>query len=533
MFSLKPLRHRARKRRLGKPRFIKHHTERLRTLLAQTTHQCNQRTGIHPTGQKHAERHITHEMQSHRLFQLSANPRNRFHTTIRNLFTPCKRNLNFLQLKSLIDFEIMPRHQLPHTLNNRERRRNRPALKIRLNTRAAQPSSHQSTREQRPQLRRKHELVFRNVVVKRLDTKPIARQQQSLLRVIPKRERKHPTQPAKRVPPPPTISPQHHLRIRIRRPLTSELAPQVFEVVRLAVIRDPIPTHRIMHRLMTRSTRINNREPRVAQHDLAALRHTTVIRPAMPLRLIHPLDRLARAVSKNPRDATHARKMFHTKAQRQTRRALRRLLFFVPSCLPLCLCVKPTCNYFLRVTTKSLRPMLQRMLTHTVARTARQLPNTRLAQRTQQRLLITRRNQPTILPLAHKLQRRPHAIRRNHRQPRRESLRHHEPPSVITRRHTQHIRSRILARQLLPISKPEKLNPLLHTRQLLHQRLLQWTIINNPEPHIRNLKPRKRRRQQIDALPRDQRTTKQKHTLTLLFTVTRLEALQVRKVRQG
>jgi len=47
---------------------------------------------------------------------------------------------------------------------------------------------------------------------------------------------------------------------------------------------------------MPRAGRINDREPRIPEYDIATLDHTLVIRPAMPLRLVHPRHDLTRAV---------------------------------------------------------------------------------------------------------------------------------------------------------------------------------------------------------------------------------------------
>jgi hypothetical protein len=71
---------------------------------------------------------------------------------------------------------------------------------------------------------------------------------------------------------------------------------------------------------MARDSRIDNREPRIPKHNLPALYNTSIIRPAMTLRLIHPHHDVSIAASENARDATHARKTFHTKAQRKTQR---------------------------------------------------------------------------------------------------------------------------------------------------------------------------------------------------------------------
>src|SRR6185369_11655432 len=100
----------------------------------------------------------------------------RFISRLRRLLMPRNRKLNLSNPQTLINLEIMPRQQLLHTFNNRERRRNRSSRKIGINTFTAEPPWHETTREQRPQLRRKHQHVFRDVVVKRLDTKRISRE---------------------------------------------------------------------------------------------------------------------------------------------------------------------------------------------------------------------------------------------------------------------------------------------------------------------------------------------------------------------
>jgi hypothetical protein len=62
VIGVEAFRHRTRKRRLSKLRFIKHNTERLR-LRADPAHQCNERARVHAARKKYAERHIAHEMK--------------------------------------------------------------------------------------------------------------------------------------------------------------------------------------------------------------------------------------------------------------------------------------------------------------------------------------------------------------------------------------------------------------------------------------------------------------------------------------
>jgi hypothetical protein len=50
---------------------------------------------------------------------------------------------------------------------------------------------------------------------------------------------------------------------------------------------------------MTSISRINDRQPGIAKHDLPTPHHTMVVRPTMPLRLIHAHDRLAPATPEN------------------------------------------------------------------------------------------------------------------------------------------------------------------------------------------------------------------------------------------
>src|SRR6185503_17251711 len=157
-----------------------------------------------------------------------------------------------------------------------------------------------------------------------------------------------------------------------------------------------------------------------------------------------------------------------------------------------------------------------------------------LTHRVNQRRRITRRDEPPITASLNKLERRTHTIRRNHRQPRRQSFRNHEPPAVIPRRHTQHIRTRIRLRQLIPIPKPHKLNSLTHRPQRLLNRLAQLSIPNHLQPHVGKL-PRdlnKSGRQQIHTFPMNQRSRKQKRSLYLLSTSGARESLQIREVRQ-
>src|SRR6185369_14412160 len=162
----------------------------------------------------------------------------------------------------------------------------------------------------------------------------------------------------------------------------------------------------------------------------------------------------------------------------------------------------PLVNNPLRIINKPHRSISQCVRTHTLTRPKTHL--TKLTQRHQrrvahcpeQRLLITCTNQPPIPPTLHKLQRCSHPISPNHRQSSRQTFRHNEPPTVIPRRHTQHIRRRILRRQFLPIFKPNKLDSLTHRPQRSHKRLSQLTFTNYLQPHIRHFlrQPHKRRR---------------------------------------
>src|SRR6185503_1895277 len=148
--------------------------------------------------------------------------------------------------------------------------------------------------------------------------------------------------------------------------------------------------------------------------------------------------------------------------------------------------------------------------------------------------LIRRRNQPPISPSLNKLQRRSHPVCPDHRQPRRKPLRHHEPPPVIPRRHTQHIRACILARQLIPIFESCEFNAVTHRRERLLKRLPQLPFPNYLQSRVNPLayEPNKSSRQQIHTLALDQRTRKQKHAFRTFRAISVFEALQIREIRQ-
>jgi hypothetical protein len=58
---------------------------------------------------------------------------------------------------------------------------------------------------------------------------------------------------------------------------------------------------------MTRSRSINDRKPRITQHDFPKIRNPLIVRPAVRLRAIHPHNRIRGNLlrTKNAGDTTH------------------------------------------------------------------------------------------------------------------------------------------------------------------------------------------------------------------------------------
>jgi hypothetical protein len=74
---------------------------------------------------------------------------------------------------------------------------------------------------------------------------------------------------------------------------------EIFEVVRFAVVRDPVAGLWIVHWLMTGSRRIDDRQPCITEVDILAACDATIIRAAVLLRLIHTRNYVTRHLSQN------------------------------------------------------------------------------------------------------------------------------------------------------------------------------------------------------------------------------------------
>ena len=105
------------------------------------------------------------------------------------------------------------------------------------------------------------------MVVQRLNSHGIARQEQPLSRRVPEGKRKHAAQPRQARLAPHTISGQDYFRIGVTFELGTggfEFLAKFAEVVDLAVEDDPVAGDRILHGLMPKRREVENRQSAVA-----------------------------------------------------------------------------------------------------------------------------------------------------------------------------------------------------------------------------------------------------------------------------
>src|SRR5208337_3906857 len=136
-------------------------------------------------------------------------------------------------------------------------------------------SRHKSRPQKRSQLRSKNEGLGRLVVIERLDSHGIARQQEPLSRRIPEGKGKHAAQPRQAGLAPHPIGSQNYFRVGMAVELgadTLKFLAKLAEVVDLAVEDDPIAGDRILHGLMPERRKVKNRQSAVTESDLQRLR---------------------------------------------------------------------------------------------------------------------------------------------------------------------------------------------------------------------------------------------------------------------
>ena len=105
------------------------------------------------------------------------------------------------------------------------------------------------------------------MVVQRLDSHGIARQEQPLSRRVPEGKRKHAAQPRQAGLSPHAISSQDYFGVGMTFELDAggfEFLAKFAEVVDLAVEDDPVAGDRILHGLMPERREIENRQSSVA-----------------------------------------------------------------------------------------------------------------------------------------------------------------------------------------------------------------------------------------------------------------------------
>ena len=108
-------------------------------------------------------------------------------------------------------------------------------------------------------------------------------------------EIEHALQPVETLNAVPPVDLEHDLGIRLGaepRAGGLELRTQGAVVVRLAVVSNPVAGFRIVHRLVARRRRVDDCQPRISENAVLTSGDTTIIRPTMRLRGVHPLNRV-------------------------------------------------------------------------------------------------------------------------------------------------------------------------------------------------------------------------------------------------
>ncbi len=178
----------------------------------------------------------------------------------------------------------------------RPRRRHRPAEQEAADRRAIDLPAHQAAPEQRLHLGGEHQQPARRIVpvVQRLDTEPIAAEEQAAVRVV-EREGEHAVQPLEQPLDAPLLVPVDD-RLGVgsgseQMAERAELGPQQAVVVDLAVVGHPDRAVLVRQRLPPGARHVDDRQPPVAEDDLAPLVQPLVVGPAMELRGHHPQHR--------------------------------------------------------------------------------------------------------------------------------------------------------------------------------------------------------------------------------------------------
>src|SRR6185369_12679936 len=112
--------------------------------------------------------------------------------------------------------------------------------------------------------------------------------------------------------------------------------------------------------------------------------------------------------------------------------------------------------------------------------------------------------------------------------------RHDESPTVISRRHAQHVSRGVQLRQLAPILETSKLDSFAHRLKRARDRACESAGAGDFQAHVWKLtrEPHKRARQQVNAFPPDERSRKQKHAARSISAALTRKPIEVGKVRQ-
>src|SRR5262249_24893886 len=113
----------------------------------------------------------------------------------------------------------------------------------------------------------------------------IAREDQPPGPPVPNRQREHPPQPGKDPRPPGVPAIDYYLRVAAAAERVAErleLAPDLGEIVDLAVVGDPAGPVRARHRLMGGGREVDDRETSMRETGTAISPHAFIIRPAVP-----------------------------------------------------------------------------------------------------------------------------------------------------------------------------------------------------------------------------------------------------------
>ena len=144
-------------------------------------------------------------------------------------------------------------------------------------------------------------------VVERLFPEPVARHEQTPLRIVPDGEGEHPGEALDARLAVDRVRVQDHLGVAPRSEPTPpglELSAQLAEVVDLAVEDDPVPSGGVAHRLPA-GYEIDDRQPRHPETDIAGGMDPRVVGPSVLEEPEHRGQELARGRADVTGDAAH------------------------------------------------------------------------------------------------------------------------------------------------------------------------------------------------------------------------------------